>query len=578
MKPRIAVLGCGHWGKHLVRNFHALGNLQMVCDPAEAGRTTSTQVATGVSTSEHFEEALSNDWVDAIAIAAPAIMHYTLTKAALYAGKDVYVEKPLCLNEYEGEELVRLADKLGKVLMVGHLLQYHPCVRALHSLVASGDLGKLHYITSNRLNLGKIRREENALWSFAPHDISVILSLAGGQLPEQIRCTGGDYLNHHVADTTLTSMRFPNGVRAHVFVSWLNPFKEQKMTVVGSSGLAVFDDTKPWAEKLMVYRHYITWVNGQVPTPNKIKGEAVVPTESEPLANECQHFVECCRDRYTPRTDGREGLRVLSLLQAAQCSLDADGEAINPAASLQSLSSKPPSATGLSLLAAQAPTPAPVPCTEYFIHPTAVVDDGAVVGKGTKIWHFCHVMKGAKIGERCVFGQNVNIDGGTIIGNNVKVQNNVSIYAGLEIEDDVFLGPSCVLTNVTNPRSQISRQSLYEKTLIRRGATIGANATIVCEVTIGRYAFVAAGAVVTRDVPDYALVLGNPARQKGWMSRHGHILKPGKNGVLTCPESGFRYQEIDGDRLCCLDLGEDEPLPPELSEGIRGYNEFKYPS
>ncbi len=571
MKPRIAVLGCGHWGKNLVRNFHELDSLELVCDPAEVARTTAAQIAIGVSVSSKFEDAISDSRVSAVAVATPAIMHYPLAKAALQAGKDVFVEKPLCLDEGEGEELVQLADKLGKVLMVGHLLQYHPCVRALHSLVASGDLGKLQYITCNRLNLGKIRREENALWSFAPHDLSVILSLAGGQLPEQVHCTGGDFLNRHVADTTLTAMRFLNGVRAHVFVSWLNPFKEQKMTVVGSSGLAVFDDTKPWAEKLMVYRQYITWANGQVPTPNKVKGEAVVPPESEPLANECQHFLDCCRDRHTPRTDGREGLRVLSLLQAAQRSLDADGHTVNPLALQEVRPSVAQAVATASLPATQAPAPA----TNYFVHPTSVVDDGAIIGKGTKIWHFCHVMKGAKIGERCSFGQNVNIDGDTIIGNNVKVQNNVSIYSGVEIEDDVFLGPSCVLTNVRNPRSQVNRHGLYEKTVIGCGATIGANATIVCGITIGRYAFVAAGTVVTKEVPDYALVMGNPARQKGWMSRHGHVLKPGKNSVLTCPESGFRYEEIGGNRLRCVDLGEDQPLPPELSKGVKRYDELR---
>ena len=336
--------------------------------------------------------------------------------------------------------------------------------------------------------------------------------LAGGQLPEQVRCTGGDYLNQHVADTTLTAMRFQNGVRAHVFVSWLNPFKEQKLTVVGSSGLAVFDDTKPWAEKLMVYRQYITWANGQVPTPNKVKGEAVVPPESEPLANECQHFIDCCRDRRSPRTDGREG-------SASSCRYFKRRSAASMLTARRSIRRvlQSPSAKVQELRSASAGSRDPGHqrlAAEYFVHPTAVVDEGAVIGKGTKIWHFCHVMKGARIGERCVFGQNVNVDGGTIIGNNVKVQNNVSIYTGVEIEDDVFLGPSCVLTNVTNPRSQVNRHSLYEKTLIRRGATIGANATIVCGVTIGRYAFIGAGAVVTKDVPDYALVLGNPARQR----------------------------------------------------------------
>ncbi len=213
--------------------------------------------------------------------------------------------------------------------------------------------------------------------------------------------------------------------------------------------------------------------------------------------------------------------------------------------------------------------------TEYFVHESSYVDDGAEIGTGTRIWHFSHVMSGARIGEWCVLGQNVNVAGGVVIGNNVKIQNNVSIYTGSVIEDDVFLGPSCVLTNVTNPRSQINRHSLYEQTLIRRGATIGANATIVCGVTIGRYAFVGAGAVVTQDVPDYALVLGSPARKKGWMGRHGHRLKPGENGVMTCPESGFRYQVNDDNCLRCIDLEEDQPLPHESSTGVRSYDEFK---
>ena len=211
----------------------------------------------------------------------------------------------------------------------------------------------------------------------------------------------------------------------------------------------------------------------------------------------------------------------------------------------------------------------------YFKHESAYVDEGAEIGAGTKIWHFCHIMKGSRIGERCVFGQNVNVDGGVVIGRNVKVQNNVSIYTGAEIEDDVFLGPSCVLTNVTNPRSQVNRHSLYETTRIRRGATVGANATIVCGITLGRYCFIAAGSVVTRDVPDYALMMGNPARPKGWMSRHGQALPvPDAEGLMTCPESGYRYRLEDG-RLRCLDLDEEEALPSGLATGRAGYRSFK---
>ena len=211
----------------------------------------------------------------------------------------------------------------------------------------------------------------------------------------------------------------------------------------------------------------------------------------------------------------------------------------------------------------------------YFKHESAYVDEGAEIGEGTKIWHFSHVMKGARIGARCVFGQNVNVDGGVVIGDNVKVQNNVAVYTGTTLEDDVFLGPSCVLTNVTNPRSQINRHSLYEKTLVRRGATVGANATIVCGTTLGRYCFVAAGSVVTKNVPDYALVMGNPARQKGWMSRHGHRLRnPDGEGVMTCPESGFRYR-LEAGALRCLDLDEESPLPAEMTKGVKTYDELK---
>lgn len=200
--------------------------------------------------------------------------------------------------------------------------------------------------------------------------------------------------------------------------------------------------------------------------------------------------------------------------------------------------------------------------SDFYVHPSAFVDEPTQIGSGTKIWHFSHIMKNSKIGEKCNLGQNVFVANSVVIGNNVKIQNNVSLYAGVELEDDVFCGPSCVFTNVINPRSQILRHSQYMPTLVRRGATIGANATIVCGSTIGRYAFLGAGAVVTSDVPDYALMLGVPARRKGWMSRHGHrLLEPTSEGIYTCPESGWRYQEIEPDMLRCLDWSEDESLP-----------------
>ena len=216
--------------------------------------------------------------------------------------------------------------------------------------------------------------------------------------------------------------------------------------------------------------------------------------------------------------------------------------------------------------------------SEYFAHPTAVIDEGAQIGAGTKVWHFAHVFAGAIIGERCSFGQNTMVSNGVEIGNNVKVQNNVSIYSGTVVEDDVFLGPSCVLTNVSNPRSQVVRHGVYEATLLQRGATIGANATIVCGVVLGKYCFVAAGAVVTKDVPNYAMVVGVPATQVGWMSRHGHRLRFDDSGMAVCPESNLRYQMREQKNMStvnCLDVGEDEALPEILALGEKSYREFE---
>ncbi len=212
----------------------------------------------------------------------------------------------------------------------------------------------------------------------------------------------------------------------------------------------------------------------------------------------------------------------------------------------------------------------------YFVHPSSFVDEGAQIGSGTRVWHFCHISSGAKIGKNCVLGQNVFVADEVELGDNCKIQNNVSIYSGTILEDDVFLGPSCVLTNVTNPRSQVIRHSLYERTLIRRGASVGANATIVCGTKIGRYSFIAAGAVVAGDVPDYALMMGVPARRHGWMSRHGHRLRPADgNGIMVCPESGFRYMEVQPGIVRCLDLDEESQLPAELAVGAKTYDQFK---
>lgn len=543
----VAVVGMGYWGKNLTRNFYELGVLKTICDSNQALEAVCQKEYTGVRFCPEYEAVLSDPDIKAVALATPAVSHYLMVKAALEAGKDVFVEKPLAIEVNHGEELVALAEKLRRVLMVGHILRYHPAVVKLKDLIRTGVLGKVQYIYSNRLNIGKIRSEENILWSFAPHDVSVALFLLD-EMPSQVSSRGGAFLDHKVFDVTLSQLEFPSGVQLHIFVSWLHPFKEQRLVVVGSDKMAVFDDGAE--NKLVLYSHKVEWKDRK-PMAYKAASEPVALVNIEPLKEECRHFINCIRSRLVPLTDGREGLRVLQVLNACQQSLFNNGtwEACEKQAS---------------------------DSRAFFVHPSAYVDDGAEVGAGTKIWHFSHIMKGARIGERCVIGQNVNVDGGTSIGNHVKIQNNVSVYTGTIIEDDVFLGPSCVLTNVTNPRSQIDRHGLYETTRLKRGCTIGANATVLCGVTIGRYAFVAAGAVVTRDVPDYGFVKGNPARQAGWMSRHGHQLNPAaRSGVMKCPESGYRYQQIKPDVLQCLDLPEEEPLPIELRKGTKSYRSFK---
>jgi UDP-2-acetamido-3-amino-2,3-dideoxy-glucuronate N-acetyltransferase len=487
--PRVAVVGCGYWGKNLVRNFHQLGSLHAVFDVDET-RSEEMSNTYRVTAARDFEKLLQDSNVQAIAVAAPASQHFELARRALSAGKDVFLEKPLALRFSEGQELVDLARRHERILMVGHLLQYHPAVLELRRLIRGGELGKVQYIYSSRLNLGKLRTEENILWSFAPHDISAILFLLDEE-PTVVAAHGGNYLNRNVADVTLTTLDFASGVKAHIFVSWLHPFKEQKLVIVSDGKMAVFDDTET-DRKLLVFPHRIDWVD-RVPVARKAEGQVVRLKAEEPLRLECQHFLECVRERNKPRTDGEEGLRVLRILQACEKSLQNQGH----------------------------PTPVETRSPSYFAHPTAIIDEPCEIGEGTKIWHFSHVMAGSRIGKNCNLGQNIYIASDAKIGSNVKIQNNVSVYTGVELEDDVFCGPSMVFTNVVNPRSHVSRKNEYQRTLIKRGATLGANSTILCGVTIGEYAFVAAGAVVTRDVAGYALVMGVPARQAGWMCQCG---------------------------------------------------------
>jgi UDP-2-acetamido-3-amino-2,3-dideoxy-glucuronate N-acetyltransferase len=519
--PSVAVIGTGYWGKNLVRNFHQIGALRIICDKSEAVLAALQAQYPGVEIAFALTDVLKRSDIEGVVIATPAETHFFLAREALLAGKHVYVEKPLVLNETEGEELIAIAAKKGRVLMVGHLLHYHPAFIKLKELVATGELGRINYIYSHRLNLGKIRREENILWSFAPHDISMILALAGSE-PEMVQTTGGYYLHQAIADVTTTHLNFPSGLKAHIFVSWLHPFKEQKLVVVGERKMAVFDDTLDWPDKLLLFPHRIEWRNN-MPVPVKAEPERLDYPREEPLKRECLHFLHCIRSGERPATDGSEGLRVLRILNASQTSMDQQGKRIR--------------IDGRGAAAPPEPAARAQVAPGAFVHETAVVDPGAVVGAGTKIWHFSHVLPGSDVGERCNIGQNVVIGPDVRIGSRCKIQNNVSVYKGVTLEDGVFCGPSMVFTNIYNPRAEIAKMDQVRPTLVKKGATIGANATIVCGTTLGRYSFVGAGAVVTRNVPDHALVLGNPAKQIGWMCACGERL----SDDLECMACGERY-------------------------------------
>jgi UDP-2-acetamido-3-amino-2,3-dideoxy-glucuronate N-acetyltransferase len=518
----IGLVGLGYWGKNLLRNLCELQVLHTACDSDASILEERKAGFPDVRYSSSFDEIMRTPEIRAVAIATPVATHYEYVKQALLGGKDVFVEKPLALNVREGMELVALAGREKRILMVGHILQYHPAIIRLKSLIASGELGKIQYIYSNRLNIGKLRTEEDILWSFAPHDISVILMLLGEE-PVKVSASRGDYLNNGIYDVTLTTMEFRNGVKGHIFVSWLHPFKEQKLVIVGSKAMAVFDDLS--REKLFLYPHSIEWRDGKIPIAQKADYLIVPVEQREPLKEELSHFVECVTERKKPKTDGSEGLRVLTILERA-------GET-------------PPAGTE-KIRKNHEP--------QYFLHESACVGDDVRIGERSRIWHFTHVSDGARIGTNCVIGQNVFIGQNVAIGDGCKIQNNVSVYKGVFIEDEVFCGPSCVFTNVYNPRAFIERKDEFLHTLVKKGATIGANATIVCGVTIGKYAMIGAGAVVKSSVPDYAVVAGVPAKQIGWACRCGTSLNF-QDERSVCKYCGKEYQ-LEYDHISLLS-GED---------------------
>jgi len=320
---KVALIGCGYWGKNLCRNFHALGALSCVVDSTDSGRKTAMQLAPGVPLYSSLDDVLGDPDVDAVALATPAETHSDLAMRAMQGGKDVFVEKPMALTVEDAEKMVKMAETESKILMVGHLLEYHPAVLKLRELISAGQLGRVNYIYSNRLNFGKVRTEENALWSFAPHDVAVILRLMG-ESPIEASATGGSYLTEGLADVTVSNLRFANESRAHIFVSWLHPFKEQRLVVVGDRQMAIFNDVAPYGEKLRVYPNSVEF-EGKFPILKKEDAKFVDHANTEPLLEECRHFLQCVASRVQPLTDATSGREVLKVLHACQSSIDRNG-------------------------------------------------------------------------------------------------------------------------------------------------------------------------------------------------------------------------------------------------------------
>lgn len=490
----LALIGGGYWGKNLIRDFYNLQALHTVCDIDTELLSKHKSTYPEIETTTDWETVLCSTDIDRVCIALPAHLHYTFAKKSLEAGKHVYVEKPITLDISQAEELNTIAKEKGLILMVGHLLQYHPGIQKIKAIIKSGKIGTIKQIVANRFSLGIFRTFENVLWSFAVHDISVILSLCSDKLPNSVVCNGVCNITSGIQDITNSILKYDDKY-VSLNVNWLSPYKEQKLTVVGTKGMLVFDDVE---KKIIIVPEFVKYENAMNPhNPVAIKNNSYVESYNItefPLTSECKHFIFCCDYNSKPITDGDEGVRVLKVLTKLQESLDDGGKEKHFKKSTN----------------------------KVFVHETAIVDDGAIIGEGTKIWHYSHICKGAKIGKNCNIGQNVFIAGGAVIGDNCKVQNNVSIYAGVKAGNHVFFGPSCVLTNDINPRCLHSKNGKYIETILEDGVTLGANSTVVCGNTISQHSLIGAGAVVCKDVRPYSIVVGNPGKIIGNIDEMGN--------------------------------------------------------
>jgi UDP-2-acetamido-3-amino-2,3-dideoxy-glucuronate N-acetyltransferase len=525
MEKSVCVVGAGRWGMNHVKTLDSLGCLGGIVDPKVDILAELQGAYPHAETFSRIDDALASGF-DGFVIAAPADTHFDLASKVIRSGKSVLVEKPMTLRAADACALNDLAEAQHVNLMVGHLMLFHPAIRKIKDMVDDGKIGKLQYLYSNRLNLGTVRTEENILWSFAPHDISVFQYLIG-HFPTEVVSRGGAFVQPGIHDSTMTVLSYPGNVVGHIFVSWLHPFKEHRLVVIGSKGMVSYEDSSAGKE-VRFYEKGIDWVRGE---PVKRDGPAgIIPYDHQmPLTEELRYFIDHLDGTPIDLANGRSAAVVLEILEQATGSLQSGARVPHPLRGWGTESTVARGGCGQG-------------CS-VFVHASSVVDEDVEMGSGTRVWHFSHIQSGARIGKDVSIGQNVNVGQNVRIGDRVKIQNNVSVYEGVELEDEVFCGPSMVFTNVKDPRCRYPQRgsNFYQRTLVKRGASIGANATIVCGVTIGRHAFIGAGAVVTGDVPDYALMTGVPARRTGWTCECGQSLPRFGRGV-TCPRCGLAYR------------------------------------
>jgi UDP-2-acetamido-3-amino-2,3-dideoxy-glucuronate N-acetyltransferase len=521
MNKKICVVGAGRWGKNHVKTLGELNCLGGIVDASPATLSWFKEKYPGINTFGTVDEAIGFGF-DGFTVATPAETHFEIAHKIISSGAHVLVEKPITLESTQARALKALADKKNVRLMVGHVMLFHPAIVKMKELVSQGKIGKLEYIYSNRLNLGTVRKEENILWSFAPHDISIFQHLIGGY-PIEVVSRGGAFIQPHIHDTTMTVLTYPNNVVGHIFVSWLHPFKEHRIVVIGTKGMLSFEDSSA-NKDILFYEKGVDWINGE-PVSRDGSTEVIPYEKTQPLAEELKYFMSKFDGGQIEIANAKNAIEVLEVLETASASL-----------------------TGATPASASVNADKGEPTVDYFVHHTSFVDENVQIGSGTKIWHFSHVHKNARIGSNCSLGQNVNVGNNVKIGNGVKIQNNVSVYEGVELEDYVFCGPSMVFTNINTPRSKYPQRGseFYLKTLVKEGASIGANATIVCGNIVGRHALISAGAVVTKDVPDYALMVGVPARRKGWVCECGEILGKVESGSVSCGRCKRHFTERDG--------------------------------